>query len=296
MPGRPILVLRCYDGDGTAGDRGVCLPGPRPGVGGRPRPPAVGLCQRPHRPRRPRRRRAPADKKSDKADKTARGKGDKEDEVHPGAAAGTAAGAAIGAVGMGAVSAGLSGASGAAAGGLAGALIALGLSGEDARCCEGEVRKGRTLVTVDAGNRAGDARGILRSRVGVPNRAASVGGQGLSQLVGDDLRVTRPLAVRRRLLVQAPADRLDKVGIVGHRDGDCRGGCRSQSRPESRRPPSSIASCQDSHALTRLATGWNVAPANRRSDWPPYPSFSRASAGGRYGVGKYSTPCRRRIG
>jgi hypothetical protein len=76
-------------------------------------------------------------------------------------AAGTLAAALLGA------------ASGAAAGGLVGALIGLGLSEEDAKYYEDEVRKGRTLVTVDAGARSDDAWGILRHHGGYNRETAA---------------------------------------------------------------------------------------------------------------------------
>ncbi len=56
-----------------------------------------------------------------------------------------------------------------AAGGIVGALIGLGLPDEDARYYEGEVRSGRTLITVDAGNRYEEAVAIL-DRYGATRR------------------------------------------------------------------------------------------------------------------------------
>ena len=50
---------------------------------------------------------------------------------------------------------------GAAAAGLGGALIGLGIADEDAEFYENEVRSGRVLVTVRAGERADTARAIL---------------------------------------------------------------------------------------------------------------------------------------
>lgn len=58
-----------------------------------------------------------------------------------------------------------SAAAGAAAAGLAGALIGMGMSKEEAEFYEGEMRAGRTIVTVNAGSRRNDAWSIL-SRFG----------------------------------------------------------------------------------------------------------------------------------
>jgi uncharacterized protein (TIGR02271 family) len=55
-----------------------------------------------------------------------------------------------------------SAAAGAAAAGLAGALIGMGLSREEAEFYEGEVKAGRTLVTVKAGARRDEATRLLR--------------------------------------------------------------------------------------------------------------------------------------
>jgi len=54
-------------------------------------------------------------------------------------------------------------AGGAAIAGLAGALLGWGIPEEDARYYEGEVTAGRTVVTVQAGQRFDEARSILRS-------------------------------------------------------------------------------------------------------------------------------------
>jgi hypothetical protein len=56
----------------------------------------------------------------------------------------------------------LNAAAGAAVVGLVGALIGLGIPEEDARFYEDEVKGGRFLVTVDAGERDAEALGILR--------------------------------------------------------------------------------------------------------------------------------------
>jgi len=50
---------------------------------------------------------------------------------------------------------------GAATGGIIGALVGLGLPETDARHFHEGLRSGRTLVTVDAGNRTGEALAIL---------------------------------------------------------------------------------------------------------------------------------------
>ena len=55
-----------------------------------------------------------------------------------------------------------SAAAGAAAAGLAGALIGMGLSREEAEFYEGELKSGRTIVTVNAGARRDEAMRILR--------------------------------------------------------------------------------------------------------------------------------------
>jgi TM2 domain-containing membrane protein YozV len=51
---------------------------------------------------------------------------------------------------------------GGAIGGLTGALTGMGVSKEDAEYYEQEFRGGRTLVTVDAGNRRAEAEAIMR--------------------------------------------------------------------------------------------------------------------------------------
>jgi uncharacterized protein (TIGR02271 family) len=55
-----------------------------------------------------------------------------------------------------------SAAAGAAAAGLAGALIGMGLSREEAEYYEGELKAGRTIVTVNAGSRRDEAMRLLR--------------------------------------------------------------------------------------------------------------------------------------
>ncbi|HEX2473866.1 MAG TPA: YsnF/AvaK domain-containing protein [Lacipirellulaceae bacterium] len=108
------------------------------------------------------------------------GDDDDGDYTGEGAIAGVAAGAGIGALwGLGilagilpaigpAIAGGTlavllsSAAAGAAAAGLAGALIGMGLSKEEAEFYEGEVKAGRTIVTVTAGARREDAMRILR--------------------------------------------------------------------------------------------------------------------------------------
>ncbi len=62
-------------------------------------------------------------------------------------------------------------AAGAAIAGLVGALVGFGISEDDARYYENEVKGGRFLVTVNAGDRAEEARTILR-RTGGYSRPA----------------------------------------------------------------------------------------------------------------------------
>jgi hypothetical protein len=57
---------------------------------------------------------------------------------------------------------GASAAAGAAAGGIVGALIGLGIPEEEARYYEGELKQGRTLVTVKATGRTQEAFDIMR--------------------------------------------------------------------------------------------------------------------------------------
>ena len=101
-----------------------------------------------------------------------------------GAAVGAATGAGVGALWALGIAAGVlpvigpiiaggvlsaviaSAAGGAATAGLAGALIGLGLSEEDARVYEGEVKSGRTLVTVHNADRAVNVSDILRNHGG----------------------------------------------------------------------------------------------------------------------------------
>jgi hypothetical protein len=93
-----------------------------------------------------------------------------------GAAGGGAVGGALGALAAGLIPgigpviavgalAGILGgaAAGAAAGGIVGSLVGLGVPEDDARFYEGEVRSGRTLVTVDAENRYDEAVSVLRA-------------------------------------------------------------------------------------------------------------------------------------
>jgi hypothetical protein len=104
-----------------------------------------------------------------------------EDHAMAGAATGAAAGAAAGGlVGLG-ILAGVipvlgpviaggtlavilaNAAGGAAIAGVLGGLIGLGIPEEEARLYEGELRNGRTIVTVKAGNRYDKACSILRT-------------------------------------------------------------------------------------------------------------------------------------
>ena len=65
----------------------------------------------------------------------------------------------------------ISAGAGAAAGGIAGALIGWGIPEEDAKYYEGELKSGRYLVTVDAGDR-GDARGVFTRHGGYDRTSA----------------------------------------------------------------------------------------------------------------------------
>jgi len=71
----------------------------------------------------------------------------------------------------------ISAAGGVVAGGLVGALIGLGIPEHEAKYYEGEVQAGRYLVTVRAGNRAGEAWAILQ-RLGAYNRETATAAQG----------------------------------------------------------------------------------------------------------------------
>jgi hypothetical protein len=53
-----------------------------------------------------------------------------------------------------------------------GALVGWGIPEEDAKYYEGEVKAGRYLVTVDAGDRATDARGIYTRHGGYDRSSA----------------------------------------------------------------------------------------------------------------------------
>jgi hypothetical protein len=66
----------------------------------------------------------------------------------------------------------LSAAGGAAAGGLVGGLIGLGLSEDEAKYYEGEVKSGRFLVTVHTTNRFDEAWNILHG-LGAYNHATA---------------------------------------------------------------------------------------------------------------------------
>jgi hypothetical protein len=100
-------------------------------------------------------------------------------KIEEGAAAGLATGAGIGALwGLGILSNVLPGigpaifggtlgvilssaAAGAAAAGIGGALVGLGISDDDAKYYEGEFKSGRTIVTVQGGPKADQARSVL---------------------------------------------------------------------------------------------------------------------------------------
>jgi uncharacterized protein (TIGR02271 family) len=70
-----------------------------------------------------------------------------------------------------------SAAAGAAAGGLAGALIGMGIPDDEAEYYETEFRRGRTIVTVQAGDRYDEARAVLRREGGydISSRTADTG-------------------------------------------------------------------------------------------------------------------------
>jgi len=116
--------------------------------------------------------------------------GDTDSEAGTGAMTGALAGAGLGALaGLGilagvipivgpAIAGGTLGillsnaAAGAGLAGLAGALVGAGMSEEDAGYYQSEFESGRTLVTVDAGSRAADARMIMQ-RHGMIERSGS---------------------------------------------------------------------------------------------------------------------------
>ena len=121
---------------------------------------------------------------------------DRGSKVAEGAAAGAAAGAGAGALWALGIMAGvlnpigpvivgggwlasilLSAAGGAAAVGIVGALIGLGIPEEEARYYEGELKAGRTMVTVRADGRYDEAFGILRRHgaYDLSHRAAPAG-------------------------------------------------------------------------------------------------------------------------
>ena len=82
----------------------------------------------------------------------------------------------------------LNAAAGAAVVGLVGALVGLGIPEDDAKYYEEEVRGGRFLVTVDAGDRADEAWMVLH-RKGAYNRAHPLSElAGSSRLPGDATR------------------------------------------------------------------------------------------------------------
>ena len=115
---------------------------------------------------------------------------DSADNAATGAAIGATAGAAGGALVGAGVAAGvipiigpvlaigtlgtvlLNAAGGAAAVGLAGALIGWGVTEDDAAYYEGEVKAGRYLVTVDAGDRSTDVRTVYTRHGGYDRSTA----------------------------------------------------------------------------------------------------------------------------
>jgi hypothetical protein len=118
-----------------------------------------------------------------------------EEKAAEGALAGAATGGAIGAVagalatafipGIGPVLAGgiltgtvLGGAAGAAAGSYLGPFVALGVSEDQARRYQDELKAGRTIVTVRTDDRAADAVAILRSHGGQTPSTSAHGATG----------------------------------------------------------------------------------------------------------------------
>jgi hypothetical protein len=121
-----------------------------------------------------------------------------ESKAGTGAAAGAAAGAGVGALwGIG-IAAGMlpaigpviaggtlaavlaSAATGAAATGLAGALIGLGIPDEDAEYYEEEFKRGRTIVSVDAGMSYDEVMDVLR-RYGADEHGTHTEGRGAAR-------------------------------------------------------------------------------------------------------------------
>ncbi len=116
---------------------------------------------------------------------------DDESYAGEGAVAGLATGAGLGALWGAGILAGMlpvigpaiaggtlgiilsSAAAGAAAAGIAGALIGMGMSKEDAEYYEGELHSGRTLVTVNAGTRFDEAIAIIRRHNGYDRSTAA---------------------------------------------------------------------------------------------------------------------------
>ena len=68
-----------------------------------------------------------------------------------------------------------SAAAGAAAIGVAGALVGMGLSQEDATYYEGEFKSGRTLVTVNAGAKSAEARRVIAQHGGTTRLPQTAG-------------------------------------------------------------------------------------------------------------------------
>lgn len=92
----------------------------------------------------------------------------------------------------------LNAAGGAAIAGLAGALVGLGIPEGDAKYYEEEVVAGRYLVTVEAGDRAADARGVYtrhggydRSTLKAAGRASDTEGDRTIQLSEEQLRANK---------------------------------------------------------------------------------------------------------
>jgi len=91
-----------------------------------------------------------------------------------------------------------SAAAGAAAAGLAGALIGMGLSSEDAEYYEGEMKAGRTIVTVNAGERREEAIKLLRENGGDDIKREGGSYQTHAEHKTIDVPVSREEIVRNR--------------------------------------------------------------------------------------------------
>lgn len=172
----------------------------------------------------------------DTSGKTVRTDGEGDNYAGEGAAIGAAAGAGVGGlVGLGVVSGVipvigpvlaigtlgtilLNAAGGAAIASIAGALIGWGIPEEDASYYEGEVKAGRFLVTVQAGDRAAEARTILHRHGGYDRAAATTEAQSTSSAthsaasVGTGTERTVQLKEEQLRATKQP-ERVGEVGI-----------------------------------------------------------------------------------